>query len=87
MMCAIPSPQIGYSPQVDFTPVGVGDTVEFECSDVGAKVGDTYSNRHPVTCRADGTFSITWPECTVRCVPPLGGPGEGKSRLWFVHVF
>ena len=76
VMCEIPSQEADYSPRADQSPVTVGTAIDFECSAAGAKVGDTYTNVHTITCRGDGTFPSGWPECEVKCVPPLGGPGD-----------
>ncbi|XP_059084326.1 uncharacterized protein LOC131881466 isoform X1 [Tigriopus californicus] len=78
--CLIPSPQPGYQPQdpaVD--PPGYGESLFFECEEAGAKVGNTTSNQHEVTCRGDGLFDMDWPPCSIRCIPPYGEDGYNSQ--------
>ncbi len=77
--CAVPTPEIGYSAPADTTPVGVNEEVTFTCTDPGAKVGDTHYNTHTISCKSDGTFDSGWPTCSVRCIPPVGGPGYNSQ--------
>ena len=70
--CPIPVAQAGYNNVTRTRPLEAGETIDFNCTVAGAKVGMTHSNAYPAPCGADGKFPSAWPTCQVRCVPPLG---------------
>lgn len=77
--CAIPTPENGYNAPADTTPIALGETVSFTCSQTGALVGSTTSNKHTLTCPTTGVLPSGWPTCDVRCVPPKGEQGYNSQ--------